>query len=538
LLQAIVINYRKVTKGDVVNIKPLIMLAAISSISSVCMELELEPKLELTINLVTLPPLKKPYHKLNFKNELETVDALTKDDAALLKTLVGIEQRGKYCESLHKAGELLRKWIAAQHKDNDDANAVIMSRCGSSFVSCIKDRQQNRKELLSEFNNNHARSFMQVLTFNPYIVNAYGCFKPYTKQFITPLHHLLLLAKDNHTRTPDDFETYIRMLLERGANPNAYDDEGNTSLHLAPTLQLALLLKAFGAKPSIRNKNGLTPLMYHIASRNNTIAKKLIYHSDSINKKDNEGNTALFYAVNYNTLDYPVSHSTLDIVRELLCNGARCTIPNKKGQFITDIASGIYFDAIENHLQTSICHALKNNKDIKKIINSKICIGFKIGNTPIMSWAKQHCRDAHGYLFPVVTKLNGILLKQISQGKDDTRKFILSKEDVSVNMIAAPPSRSAHTEAWDTLPIKQAIKQNNVGLVKLLLEYGAVVSQEMLTEAADNKDISTMLQDTYDNQCCYACKQKGQAYLMRLDRNHQMCPTCSSCAPKYNVYIS
>lgn len=508
------------------------MLAAISSVSSLmCMEMELEPKPELTVTLVELPPLKKPYQKLNFKNELETVDALTKDDAALLKILVGNEQGGNYCKSLHKSEQLLRTWQASPRDNSNDSDALIRNRCESSFVSCIKDRQKNRTELLTEFNNSHARSFMQVLTSNPYVANTYGCFKPYTKRFITPLHHFLLLAKDNsprNTRTPDDFETYTRMLLERGANPNAYDDKGKTPLHLAPTPQLALLLMAFGANPSIKNKKGLTPLMYHIASRNCRIVRILMYHSDSINKKDDEGNTALFYAVN---------NKALDIVPELLGNGARCTIPNNSGQFITDIASGAFFDAIEKHLQISICHALKKNRDIKKIINSKICIGFKIGDMPIMTWAKQQCRDQHGRLFAAVTKLNEILLEQILQAKDETRTFILSTEDASVNMIDATKSLLAVDEILETLPIKQAIRQKREGLVRLLLEYGAVVSQGMLTYAADDENILTMLQDRYANQSCYTCKQKGQAYLMRLDRDHQVCAACSTCAPKYNSYI-
>ena len=145
------------------------------------------------------------------------------------------------------------------------------------------------------------------------------------------------------------------LLFEQQANPNAYDDEGNTPLHLASTPGLVILLLEFGAKSSLKNKMGQTPLMYHISLKNGSIAQKLMHDHSIINKQDAHGNTALFYAV---------KRKMISTVRALLRNGANCTVPNKKGKTITDIADREIAEIIHQHVQHTLCHALKNNSDI------------------------------------------------------------------------------------------------------------------------------------------------------------------------------
>jgi ankyrin repeat protein len=58
-----------------------------------------------------------------------------------------------------------------------------------------------------------------------------------------------------------------RFLLERGANPNCQDEDGNAPLHKAMKSRLVKdpaefvdLLLAFGADPNLRNNKGQTPL--------------------------------------------------------------------------------------------------------------------------------------------------------------------------------------------------------------------------------------------------------------------------------------
>lgn len=54
-----------------------------------------------------------------------------------------------------------------------------------------------------------------------------------------------------------------RYLLEKGADPNATDDLGNTPLHMASYVSYAKLLVAFGAEVNAVNRDGDTPLHCH-----------------------------------------------------------------------------------------------------------------------------------------------------------------------------------------------------------------------------------------------------------------------------------
>ncbi|MBU1742758.1 MAG: ankyrin repeat domain-containing protein, partial [Proteobacteria bacterium] len=54
----------------------------------------------------------------------------------------------------------------------------------------------------------------------------------------------------------------VRMLLDRGADPNARDELGNTALHAAArhsTLPVVKLLVARGARVDVRNRTDQTP---------------------------------------------------------------------------------------------------------------------------------------------------------------------------------------------------------------------------------------------------------------------------------------
>lgn len=89
----------------------------------------------------------------------------------------------------------------------------------------------------------------------------------------------------------------VKMLLDKGADPNAYDDDSdNVLIHAAfyASLDCMKLLLKRKANPNLKNKYGQTPLMYctHDAGK----MKLLLKYGADINAKSNSGNTPLLIA--------------------------------------------------------------------------------------------------------------------------------------------------------------------------------------------------------------------------------------------------
>src|SRR6478609_4822423 len=89
----------------------------------------------------------------------------------------------------------------------------------------------------------------------------------------------------------------VKILLDKGADPNAYDDDSDNVLINAAfyaSLDCMKLLLKRKASPNLKNKYGQTPLMYctHDAGK----MKLLLQYGADINAKSNSGNTPLLIA--------------------------------------------------------------------------------------------------------------------------------------------------------------------------------------------------------------------------------------------------
>lgn len=113
------------------------------------------------------------------------------------------------------------------------------------------------------------------------------------------------------TRNGQQFNDILKLLLEKNANPNLLDKDGNTALLDAAQLwnvEAVKLLADAGADVNQANEDGITPLIFaadcgedikkaKIESNNRlAIINVLIAKGADITKKDNEGATALDYA--------------------------------------------------------------------------------------------------------------------------------------------------------------------------------------------------------------------------------------------------
>src|SRR5258706_15161633 len=94
-------------------------------------------------------------------------------------------------------------------------------------------------------------------------------------------------------------ERNVKSLLERGANPNLSDADGDTPLHGAAqrgNVKLLQMLFAAGADPNARNKVGGTPLMWAGVYGQDAAARVLIEKGADPALKDEQGLTASAWA--------------------------------------------------------------------------------------------------------------------------------------------------------------------------------------------------------------------------------------------------
>ena len=109
-------------------------------------------------------------------------------------------------------------------------------------------------------------------------------------------HTTLLMAAVGR----DSLQT-VQMLLDRGANPLARDDDGMRPIHYltgndTDELKIADLLLKSGEEVNVTDNRGNTPLMTISGSKNIPTVRYLIAHGANVNQRNEGGNTALTLA--------------------------------------------------------------------------------------------------------------------------------------------------------------------------------------------------------------------------------------------------
>ena len=135
----------------------------------------------------------------------------------------------------------------------------------------------------------------------------------------------------------------VRLLLDKGANIEATDPDGATALinaacggcvviDMGDTFDCVRLLLDRGASVEARTKGGSTALMVAASYGQIRILKLLLEKGASVSDRDSDGSTALILAAHSGVTTATGVVSTTDCVRLLLDHGSEVNAKNKKGE--------------------------------------------------------------------------------------------------------------------------------------------------------------------------------------------------------------
>lgn len=93
----------------------------------------------------------------------------------------------------------------------------------------------------------------------------------------------------------------IRLLLDHGANPDLYTEDGQSPLSVTDNLELIKLLLEYRADPNHKDSEEMTCLMKNVG--NPLIVECLLQHGAKPDLKNSEGQTALMLAIEIEQLD-------------------------------------------------------------------------------------------------------------------------------------------------------------------------------------------------------------------------------------------
>jgi ankyrin repeat protein len=142
-------------------------------------------------------------------------------------------------------------------------------------------RYQNAKLFQALCRNMQGHCLMMILMFAALT---------FTQKILAQQTALFTAVKNNNIKE-------VKSLLDKDANPNAYDDDSdnvliNAALYASADCMKLLLLKK--ANPNLKNTYGQTPLMY--CTHEMDKMKLLLEYGADINAKSNSGNTPLLIA--------------------------------------------------------------------------------------------------------------------------------------------------------------------------------------------------------------------------------------------------
>lgn len=264
----------------------------------------------------------------------------------------------------------------------------------------------------------------------------------------------------------------ITYLLEKGLDVNAIKDtpKKETPLHMVKTVEIAKLLIEKGANFNLTDDEGNTPLHKKIIEENDKLIELYLGHGADINTQNNDGNTPLHLAHDTNSLT---------LVQRLLGQNPNVTIKNNSGVTALDPKNKSIYVSID--LYCTAC------KEFSNIIAGKGKHEFKMRTFAITKLNQETGLDFMPVIDPFVFFGNKKHLEWLYNWATNKNllSYIIDNSQKSANAIhqtfpSAPDSEQ--TRSWIFARIfMTALKRYSVN---------APMVQEMWEEALKDKNIN------------------------------------------------
>ena len=247
-----------------------------------------------------------------------------------------------------------------------------------------------------------------------------------------------------------DYVDVIAMLLQKGANVNAADKLGYTSLFRCKSVTSARLLLNFGASANVRTTLGEYPCMY-ISDKK--IMKELLDAGANINVQDNMGVTVLIQAV---------ASNHWDLARFLLTNDTQKSDPN-----VTDYAGQTALSVASRKGNIPMVNLLLENGTDTDIGTSSLIEAFTHGKIDTLEFlldqgSSPNETNTFGETLLVTAAQSG------AEYKGRALEMLKAREDLDVNV--------ADEHGRSLLHLAAAHKPYLFTLVPFLIKQGAALT--------------------------------------------------------------
>ncbi|KAK6519303.1 hypothetical protein TWF281_003138 [Arthrobotrys megalospora] len=265
--------------------------------------------------------------------------------------------------------------------------------------------------------------------------------------------------KDDNNRTPLSFAAensdreVVELLLKKGVNPDLKDDNSRTPLSFAAKSSdrevVELLLKK-GVDPNSKDSYGRTPLSYAAEMLDTTVVRLLVEKGAEPNLKDSDGRTPLWHAIrSFRKRDKE------EVAKLLLKNNIGLDSKDKNGQTLLSVAAEVGHEAIVRLLVEKNA-ALDSKDEAGRTLLHRAAASR---NEAVVRLLLEKCTDFDSKDKDGYTPLS---IAAIS-GHEPTVRLLLAKGNINIDSKA----KDGRT------PLSFAAERANEAVVRLLLEKGA-----------------------------------------------------------------